>query len=154
MLKLFEACSLDPHESAESFTCWLALVCTSFSSINQGTSRRSPVTPWGDTSLEYIQLGNCLASRTILLCLLCSALRGKFYLEQPGSSLLGWFPRMEMLTSTVRLWLGCWWGRHYGALTPTLGVFAFFLTSKRAGLQWIIKCPDHRFGHVIIHCDL
>ena len=96
---------------------WLAPVCTSFSAINVGTSRRSPCTPWGDVSRDYIVLGNLLASRSILLAMLATALNGTWFLEQPGSSLL-WLPRMEHT-------------RHYGALTP-----------KLAMAMWIDVCLD------------
>jgi len=33
----------------------LAMVCTSFSAINQGTAKRSPTTPWGNTALPHVQ---------------------------------------------------------------------------------------------------
>lgn len=33
----------------------LAMVCTSFSAVNQGTARRSPTTPWGDLGRQHVQ---------------------------------------------------------------------------------------------------
>ncbi len=33
----------------------LALVCTSFAAINQGTAKRTPTTPWGNTCLPHVQ---------------------------------------------------------------------------------------------------
>jgi len=104
-----------------AFLLWLAPVCTSFSAVNVGTSRRSPCTPWGDVSRDYIVLGNLLASRSILLAVLATALNGTWILEQPGSSLLQWLPRMEHLrVHGVRHFEVHWWARHYGALTPKL----------------------------------
>ena len=38
--------------------------CSSFSSINVGTSRRSILLPEGRTDLAYISRGNCMMSRT------------------------------------------------------------------------------------------
>lgn len=37
-----------------SFFTMIAVVCTSFSSMNTGTSKRSPTTPWGDCSRPHV----------------------------------------------------------------------------------------------------
>ena len=37
------------------FFCLIAVVCTSFSAINVGTSLRSACTPFGDTTKEYVR---------------------------------------------------------------------------------------------------
>ena len=104
-----------------AFLLWLAPVCTSFSAVNVGTSKRSPTTPWGDVSRPYIVLGNCLASRSILLTMLATALGGTWILEQPGSSLMQWLLRMEHLrVHGIPHYVVQWWARHYGALTPKL----------------------------------
>lgn len=98
---------------------WLGVVCSSFSAINLGTSRRSPTTPWGRTDLKHVRTGNALVSRSVLLILLCYALGGCWLLEQPGSSVLPWYPRFEYLRFCGLFhWSACWWQRHYGGLTP------------------------------------
>ena len=38
----------------DNFFCLIAVVCTSFAAINQGTARRTPTTPWGDVSLAHV----------------------------------------------------------------------------------------------------
>ena len=43
------------HGSRSGFFMLCAVVCTSFSSMNVGTSRRSSVTPWGDTSRPHVR---------------------------------------------------------------------------------------------------
>ena len=111
--------------AADDVLAWIALVCTSFSSMNVGTSRRSPTTPWGKTDLPHVQEGNLMASRAILLIYLVTCLRGKWFLEQPGSSMLQWLPRFEDLVLNLKMWQVYWWARHYGALTPILGLPAF-----------------------------
>lgn len=130
-----------------NFFVLLACVCTSFSAMNVGTSRRSPCTPWGNTSLPHVREtrlacihalpssaedGNTLASRTVLLCMLATALGGSWAIEQPGSSYFGWYPRLEAFLAklAMRTYKTAWWARHYGALTPMLWfqcVLQFFI---------------------------
>ena len=43
---------------------WLGLLCSSFTRINMGTSRRSYLVPLGDTRKKSVADSNCLASRT------------------------------------------------------------------------------------------
>lgn len=38
----------------DDFFCLLACVCTSFSAINQGTARRTPLNPWGDLDRPHV----------------------------------------------------------------------------------------------------
>ena len=139
------------NTDASGFFLLLAVVCTTFSAINVATSRRTPSTPFGDTSLQYVRVswlffmfwklssfpwwyfsfhclpiapcqeGNMLLARSILLCYLCMALGGTWMIEQPASSRLPWFPRFEKMLLKVRAWRVGWWARHYGALTPMLG---------------------------------
>ena len=117
--------------AAEEFTSWLAVVCTSFSSMNVGTSKRSPVTPWGDQDRPHVVLGNLLMSRTILLVFLVTALKGRWYIEQPASSAAQWYPRLEYMLSRIPVWVSQWWARHYGGLTPMLnGSYCFKLGIK------------------------
>ena len=130
-----------------NFLCWIALVCSSFSAVNVATSGRTPATPWGRTFLPYVaapwhatemhktsslqlirnhllsEAGNCLASRAVLLAMLCRALHGCFGVEQPRSTRLVHYPRWErfLLVRALKLWWAAWWARHYSALTPTLG---------------------------------
>ena len=70
-----------------------------------------------------IEAGNTLASRAILIAMLCWALCGCFCLEQPRSTRLVHYPRWErfLLTRELRLWWAAWWARHYAALSPYLG---------------------------------
>lgn len=49
----------------KGFFCLLACVCTSFSAINQGTAKRSPVTPWGDLDRPHV-----VATRLKNICVL------------------------------------------------------------------------------------
>ena len=72
--------------------------------------------------LRHVQVGNQLASRSILLALLCWALHGCWAIEQPRNSRLKVFPRWErfLMISAMRSWWTAWWARHYSALTPSL----------------------------------
>ena len=106
----------------EDALIWLATVCTSFSSMNLGTSKRSPTTPYGDCSRRHVVVGNLLASRSILLIMVATCLRLRWYLEQPGSSIINWYPRFEDLVTMFPCWQAAWWQRHYKSLTPILGL--------------------------------
>lgn len=61
-----------------NFFCLIAVVCTSFSGINCPTSKRTPTTPWGDCSKQYVRVSHlremisfvCL--RPIKFNLICS----------------------------------------------------------------------------------
>ncbi|CAE7245398.1 unnamed protein product [Symbiodinium sp. CCMP2592] len=55
---------------------WLGLVCSSFTVINMGWSKRSFLVPMGDTSKRSVVEGNCLAARTCILIQLILALDG------------------------------------------------------------------------------
>ena len=108
------------HTEAGDFFGLLAIVCTSFSACNVATSKRSPVVPYGDTSLPYVASGNCCASRSILLAALMQMLGGCWFIEQPASSRLAWYPRFEWLCRSLwsKAWQIGWWARHFKALTP------------------------------------
>ena len=140
------------NTSPAGFFCLLAVVCTSFSAMNVATSKRSPCTPFGDTTLPHVratcshffrnyffpshhvnyilshtEVGNLLLSRSILLCYLAVCLNGALMLEQPSSSRLPWFPRWEQFAQMVKLWRVGWWMKHYGSLTPKLDVIIVHL---------------------------
>lgn len=143
------------------FFLLLAVVCTSFSAMNIATSKRSPATPWGRTELLHVavprpfcvaslwhggswlssKVGNCLLSRSVLLCFLTTCLNSVWMIEQPASSRLPWFPRMEHLLMSVKTWRVGWWAKHYGALSPWLGRAIkrsqSCCSAKNMRMQWV-----------------
>ena len=68
--------------------CHLATVCTSFIFMNSGTHRRCIAFPLGRTDLDYVDLGNILASRSSVLAVLAWCVGGCPVLEQPDRSLM------------------------------------------------------------------
>ncbi|CAL1128724.1 unnamed protein product [Cladocopium goreaui] len=110
------------NANPSGFLALFAVVCTSFSAINVGTSKRTPATPWGNCALPHVQVGNCLLSRVVLLQYLVTCLGGTWATEQPSSSRLPWYPRWEEFMLRVRAWRVGWWARHYGALSPQLAI--------------------------------
>ena len=50
--------------SKQDCVVWLGLLCSSFTAINLGTSRRSYLVPLGDTSKKSVRESNILASRS------------------------------------------------------------------------------------------
>lgn len=68
--------------------------CSTWVWCNRGTSMRSRQAPLGNGELSSVASANTLVSRFALLVLLAVA-RGAFWLvEQPGSSLMEWHPRI------------------------------------------------------------
>jgi len=113
-LSVWMILNMEPHNSV----LIMATVCSSFSSINVGTSRRSILLPEGRTDLAYISRGNCMMSRTVLLAMLATSLGISFMVENPGSSLMPYFHRWTSFAMTIRVFKISWWMRHYGACTP------------------------------------
>lgn len=138
-------------DAANGFTALFALVCRSFSSMNLGTSKRSPTTPEGDQNLPHVVEGNLLLARTVLLVFLVVALKGCWLLEQPGGSVAHWHPRFEQLVaSALKIYETRWWARHYGSLTPFLdnvsGRLCFCLEGEtfRAKLLRLLPRKRHK----------
>ena len=43
---------------------WMGLLCSSFTRMNMGTSKRSYLVPLGNTAAKSVAASNCLAART------------------------------------------------------------------------------------------
>ncbi|CAE7829649.1 unnamed protein product [Symbiodinium sp. CCMP2592] len=80
-----------------AFFCLLAPVCSSWVLTNTGTSQRSIAFAEGNSNLAYVRAANQMTSRTVLLAVLITALGGTFMIEQPGSSLMRYYFRMQWL---------------------------------------------------------
>ena len=76
---------------------WLGIPCSSFGFMASSQHRRRSYRPLGDVALSWVQQGNRLSARSILLALL-ALVRGVFYFaEQPGQSTLVYFPYLTYL---------------------------------------------------------
>ena len=75
--------------------CHLGTVRTSFIFMNSGTHTRCISFPLGRNDLDYIELGNILASRSSILALLSWAWGAFFCLEQPDRSLMTALPSWQ-----------------------------------------------------------
>jgi len=101
----------------------LAPVCSSWTWMNRGTSKRSKERPLGDESLAYIQDANRMVSRCIMIAAICICLGHVFILEQPANSLMEHHPKFRWLldlarrgvlrTASCRTWMGM-----FGGCTP------------------------------------
>lgn len=69
---------------------------------SSGTTKRSRTSPLGDSSVEAVSQGNRMASRVVLLILLCAARGINWVLEQPQGSVLEAHPSMQYLFRVVR----------------------------------------------------
>ena len=60
----------------------------------------------GNTGYKFVQLGNLLASRVVLMILICCAKQARWLVEQPDGSSLASHPRFQELLALVRAtWL-------------------------------------------------
>ena len=74
---------------------WLGLPCGSFGFICSSLHKRSLDSPLGDTNRRFVQTGNLLSSRGIMLAIL-GMVRGTYYfVEHPGRTMLAAFPYMR-----------------------------------------------------------
>ena len=80
-----------------------ATVCSSWVTINRGTSQRSPDNVLGNERYEYIRLANIMVSRTALAILFGLCFGVHFVLEQPLSSLMFSHPRVVQIVRLSEL---------------------------------------------------
>ena len=66
------------------------------------TSGRSSLTAWGNTQYNFVEEGNTLACRTILLILVCQWRRLRWLMEQPDGSFFPLLPRFQWLLSVIQ----------------------------------------------------
>jgi hypothetical protein len=96
---------LSRHQAHHGAVAHFAPVCSSWVTINRGTSKRSPTNVLGGPRPHpYVRNANIMASRTAFLMLLAICLGLDVVLEQPGSSLMFQHPRFEqliLLTSSI-----------------------------------------------------
>ena len=78
-----------------------APVCSSWVTINAGTSGRTTEHPLGHQHLKYVQEANIMVSRTVALCLIAHSLGRRFIIEQPAGSLMPQHPRFQELMQKV-----------------------------------------------------
>ena len=66
------------------------------------TSGRSYLKPYGNTNYEFVELGNTLACRCILLILVAHWRGLRWLLEQPDGSFLQYLPRFQWLLQVIK----------------------------------------------------
>ncbi|CAE7616202.1 unnamed protein product [Symbiodinium sp. CCMP2456] len=105
--------------------CLFAIKCSSFSSMNVGTSKRSACNSVGWDHVPTVRLGNQLLERSILLLYLATSLGLTWMVEQPRGSVLDMYPTWRHMLMQLYRVAGtraasrvCWWMSHYGSPTP------------------------------------
>ena len=76
---------------------WLGCPCCSFSWMSSSKHGRSALTPLGDVTLPFVKTGNILASRSLILALICLCRGVYYFIEQPGGSYLDHFPYLQWM---------------------------------------------------------
>lgn len=84
-----------------NFIAWFGIKCSSWTRINVGTSSRSACCSSGDTSQASVMDSNRMLERICLLLILTSCLGGVFILEQPGGSILEFYPTFRWVLARI-----------------------------------------------------
>ncbi|CAK9032143.1 Uncharacterized protein SCF082_LOCUS19941 [Durusdinium trenchii] len=101
----------------------LAIVCSSFSVVNRGTSERDELIPWGASFRPSVRTANKMTTRSTLLFALVACMDSVFLLENPGGSCIMTHPRLAWLVKRLYC-LGMpvfrtfFWMANHGAPTP------------------------------------
>lgn len=66
------------------------------------TSGRTSITPYGNRGYLFVQTGNCLTGRTVLMALVASWCGLRWLIEQPDGSFLPELPRFQRLFGVVK----------------------------------------------------
>ncbi|CAL1150914.1 unnamed protein product [Cladocopium goreaui] len=96
----------------------LAPVCTSMSAMSRHTSGRSYLKPYGNTNYEFVELGNTLACRCILLILVAHWRGLRWLLEQPDGSFLQYLPRFQWLLQVIKVYVAYFYMGKFNGETP------------------------------------
>ncbi len=83
--------------------------------MNIGTSKRSSWRPYGEETYPSVQMGNCLAVRTLVLLMVAQAVGCWWLLEQPKGSTMELLPPFQEFLRKVRVWKHSLSMGHYGA---------------------------------------
>lgn len=97
---------------------FIGVVCSSWVALNRGTSGRSRDNPCGREQFPSVQKANLMLSRVVLLLTVIMHHRGHWVIQNPISSLIDYYPRLEEFLRyrahfKVTTWLGM-----FGATTP------------------------------------
>ncbi|CAK9093029.1 unnamed protein product [Durusdinium trenchii] len=109
----------------QGWVAFFGLKCSTWTSVNAGTSGRSACSSIGNCEYKSVRDGNCLGSRMILLMMVAVCLNATIILEQPFSSYFQFYPRFRELVCMLQKHGGptavhktCWYMLHYGSPTP------------------------------------
>ncbi|CAL1157256.1 unnamed protein product [Cladocopium goreaui] len=125
----------------EGFLSHFGLKCASWTTINSGTSSRSPCSAIGNTEYPSVVCANLLTSRMILIMMVVVCLNGCILLEQPSNSFVEYYPRFRELIQLLQASGGphavhrtMWYMFHYNGPTPKRHL-AFANSSAIGGLD-------------------
>ena len=94
-----------------------APVCSSFTWINRGTSKRSMAFPLGDRTVSSVVLGNTIVSNLMLQLWLLSNIGVIWILEQPARSLMEEHPRFQLVLTAFPVYKLHVWMSDFNAPT-------------------------------------
>ena len=78
---------------------WLGTPCRSFVWVSRSRHKRSRANPFGDSKHRFVECGNSLTARSVILCLIALVRGVLFFTEQPSGSCMDIFPYVEWLLS-------------------------------------------------------
>lgn len=80
----------------------IAVVCSTWSVVNRGTSKRDELVPEGQDRCLSVRRGNQMVSRCSLLLLLLGTLGFTYLLENPAQSIITAYPRLRWVLKALR----------------------------------------------------
>ena len=87
----------------ESALAYFALPCNSFTFMSQGTHDRTVWQPFGCLWFAFVQCGNILGARTVLLIMLAACRSVQYFVENPENSCVRFFPYLEHVMAIKEL---------------------------------------------------
>lgn len=117
---------------------------------SRGSTLRSKTRPLGRTDSEGVRIGNCLAARALLLCLLWSAKACWWVLEQPASSIMHLHPLFQYLIKKVNVRRKVINMSSFGAPTPKRTLLYSSGPASKRGFKTSLTSPK-RDGVLVVY---
>ena len=115
-------------------------VCSSWTFVNRGTSRRSAARPLGDVDRPTVAQGNLLAVRSAILIWILHAVGAVWVVEQPVSSLLWHHPRLVAILAALPCYRWSMCMADFGAPTLKPTVLVSNVACLEELHEWSVPC--------------
>ncbi|CAK9041660.1 unnamed protein product [Durusdinium trenchii] len=97
--------------------CIFALRCASFSRMSRATAGRNILFPLGNIQYGFVQTGNLLSSRLILMLYICCWKGLRWIVEQPEGTAFPLLPRWQEFLKVAQVYSTSFWMGKFGGAT-------------------------------------